>query len=81
MFAYLLTALFFLFCLVGVVRDPRRFGNAVLLGLSVLALVVGLLGELHRMPERFADVVKLPLLFLPAVGVLLPAAARWCRTA
>ncbi|MFI1582834.1 YdcF family protein [Embleya sp. NPDC020630] len=75
MLAYLLAALFFLFCLVGVVRDPRRFGNAVFLGLSVVALVVGLLGELHRMPERFADVVTLLLLFLPALGVLLLAGA------
>ncbi|MFF7250703.1 YdcF family protein [Embleya sp. NPDC008237] len=75
MFAYLLSALFFAFFLVGVLRDRRRFGNAVYLGLAFVALVVGLLGELDRLPGPLVTAVTVVLMLAPAVGVLVLAGA------
>ncbi|GAA5021640.1 YdcF family protein [Kitasatospora paranensis] len=65
MVAYLLAALFLALFAVGVRRDVRRFGNAVLLGLAVAFAVAGLLGELDRLPDGV----------LRAASDVLPAAA------
>jgi len=73
--AYVPAALFFLLFLVGIVRDRRRFGNAVYLGLSLAALVIGLLGELGRLPEPLVTVVTVIVLLAPALGVVLTAGA------
>jgi len=73
--AYVPAALFFLLFLIGLVRDRRRFGNAVYLGLSLAALVIGLLGELGRIPEPFVTVVTVIVLLAPALGVVLLAGA------
>ncbi|WP_405000758.1 hypothetical protein [Kitasatospora cathayae] len=40
MLAYAPAALFFLLCGIGVLRDRRRFSNAVLLGIAVSLLAV-----------------------------------------
>ncbi|MFF3596090.1 YdcF family protein [Kitasatospora indigofera] len=63
--AYLLSVAFLLLFAVGMRRDRRRFGNAVLLGLSVFFLAAGLFGELARLPDGLVD----------AVLVVIPAAA------
>lgn len=75
MFAYGFAALFFVLFLVGVLRDRRRFGNAVYLGLALVALIVGLIGEMSRIPRPLVAVVTVLLLLAPAVGVLVLAGA------
>ncbi|MFC9330747.1 YdcF family protein [Kitasatospora sp. NPDC057015] len=65
--AYLLATVFLLLFALGVRRDRRRFGNAVLLGLSVLFLAAGLLGSLARLPDGLVDAV---LLVIPAAAGL-----------
>ncbi|MFJ8741439.1 YdcF family protein [Embleya sp. NPDC127516] len=75
MFAYAFAALFFVLFLVGVLRDRRRFGNAVYLGLALVALIVGLIGELSRIPRPLVAVLTVLLLLAPAVGVLVLAGA------
>ncbi|MET7305004.1 YdcF family protein [Embleya sp. NPDC005575] len=75
MFVYMVSALFFLLFLVGVLRDRRKFGNAVFLGLALAALIVALIGELGRIPRPFVTVVVALLLLVPAVGVLVLAGA------
>nr|WP_202513052.1 YdcF family protein [Streptomyces sp. SID3343] len=56
-------------------RDRRRFGNAVYLGLALVALAVGLIGELDRLPHPFVVAVAVLLLLAPTVGVLVLAGA------
>ncbi|WP_331770046.1 YdcF family protein (plasmid) [Embleya sp. NBC_00888] len=75
MFAYGFAALFFVLFLVGVLRDRRRFGNAVYLGLALVALIVGLIGEMSRIPRPLVAVLTVLLLLAPAVGVLVLAGA------
>ncbi|WP_104821425.1 YdcF family protein [Kitasatospora sp. MMS16-BH015] len=73
MFAYLASAVFFLLFLVGVLRDRRRFSNAVLLGLTVALLTIGLLTELDRVPGPWLELAVILVLLVPAVGVLVLA--------
>jgi uncharacterized SAM-binding protein YcdF (DUF218 family) len=66
-----LSALAFLVFIVGVAREPRSFGNAVLLG---LALALGALGVAERLadaPERPAHLLLWALLLAVALGPLL----------
>jgi uncharacterized SAM-binding protein YcdF (DUF218 family) len=66
-----LSALAFLVFVVGVAREPRSFGNAVLLG---LALALGALGVAERLadaPERPAHLLLWALLLAVALGPLL----------
>lgn len=67
----MLSALAFLVFVVGVAREPRSFGNAVLLG---LALALGALGVAERLadaPERSAHLLLWALLLAVALGPLL----------
>lgn len=67
----MLSALAFLVFVVGVAREPRSFGNAVLLG---LALALGALGVAERLadaPERPAHLLLWALLLAVALGPLL----------
>jgi uncharacterized SAM-binding protein YcdF (DUF218 family) len=66
--ALLLAALVFVLFLAGVVREPRSFGNAVLLG---LALALGALGAAERLadiPGRQAHLLLWVLLVVVALG-------------
>ncbi|MFI6449516.1 YdcF family protein [Kitasatospora sp. NPDC050543] len=71
--AYVLALAFLLLFTVGVRRDRRRFGNAVLLGLAALFLAAGLLGELGRLPAGLLDAADVAI--PPAAGLGLVAAA------
>ncbi|GAA1069095.1 YdcF family protein [Kitasatospora nipponensis] len=68
--AYLLAAVFTLLFGYGVRRERRRFSNAVLLGLAVLFLVAGLLGELDRLPDTFLRVAFVAAAVAAIMGVL-----------
>lgn len=54
---YALSGVFVLAFVVGVVRERRRFRNAVFLGLSLVCLGLGLLGEVDRFEVGVIDVV------------------------
>ncbi|GJF31727.1 membrane protein [Kitasatospora sp. NE20-6] len=71
MVAYLLAALMLVLFAVGVRRDRRRFSNAVLLGLAAVLAVVGLAGELDRLPDEVIDAATAAL---PAAALLGAAA-------
>jgi uncharacterized SAM-binding protein YcdF (DUF218 family) len=67
------TAVAFALFLVGTVRDPRRFRNAVLLGLTFVLLGLDLLHRLatvHRAPPRLLEAGALLVVALTALGVL-----------
>ncbi|MFJ9522100.1 YdcF family protein [Kitasatospora sp. NPDC101801] len=68
MIAYALAILFLVLFGRNVRRDRRRFSNAVLLGLAVAFLALGLLGELDRLPPVVLDAVAVltPFAALPA---------------
>ncbi|KAA9152786.1 YdcF family protein [Amycolatopsis acidicola] len=58
---------------VAVLRDRRRFRNAVLLGLAIVCLALGLLGEASRLgPEAF-DRFVFAVVVLPGLAVLVLA--------
>ncbi|MFK8845452.1 YdcF family protein [Streptomyces sp. Ac-502] len=71
MLAYALPALFFVLFAIGVLRDRRRFSNAVYLGLTVVFLVPALLLQVPRMPTVAAVAVTVLILLLPSLGVLV----------
>ncbi|MFH8408442.1 YdcF family protein [Streptomyces sp. NPDC018019] len=71
MLAYALPGLFFFLFAIGVLRDRRRFSNAVHLGLTVVFLVPALLIQLHRMPTALAVAATVLILLLPTLGVLV----------
>jgi uncharacterized SAM-binding protein YcdF (DUF218 family) len=62
-----LAAVVFLVFLVGVIREPRAFGNAVLLGLALALGALGLAERLADTPGRTAHLLLLALV----VGVAL----------
>ena len=71
MIALVLAVVVFVVFLAGVIREPRSFGNAVLLG---LALALGALGFAERLagaPGRPAHLLLLMLLLAVALGPLL----------
>ncbi|MEU1505303.1 MULTISPECIES: YdcF family protein [unclassified Kitasatospora] len=70
MIAYAPAALFFVLCGIGVLRDRRRFSNAVLLGIAVSFLALALLAELRKAPTLVAEVAAVAIILLPAVGTL-----------
>ncbi|MFI1198424.1 YdcF family protein [Streptomyces sp. NPDC020883] len=73
MLAFSPALLFLLLFCFGVLRDRRRFGNAVHLGLAVafgLSATVGTLGRSHPV---WGAVAGLALLVLPALGTLVLA--------
>ncbi|MEV5599604.1 YdcF family protein [Streptomyces sp. NPDC052496] len=71
MLAYALPALFFALFVIGVLRDRRRFSNAVYLGLTVVFLVPALLIQVQRMHTAAAVAVTVLILLLPSLGVLV----------
>ncbi|MFE2108335.1 YdcF family protein [Kitasatospora sp. NPDC059463] len=74
MIAYAPAAFFFLLCGIGVLRDRRRFSNAVLLGIAVSLLALALIAELRRAPTLVAELAVALIALLPTVGT---AALVW----
>lgn len=70
---YLIAAGFGLAFVIGVVRDRRRFRNAVLLGLTAVCVGLGLIGEAFRLGPGAFDVFQFILLGTPALVVLVLA--------
>ncbi|MFJ3791561.1 YdcF family protein [Kitasatospora sp. NPDC090091] len=70
MIAYAPAALFFVLCGIGVLRDRRRFSNAVLLGIAVSLLAVALLAELRKAPTLVVELAAAAIILLPAIGTL-----------
>ncbi|MGW3230002.1 YdcF family protein [Kitasatospora sp. NPDC001095] len=74
MIAYAPAALFFLLFGIGVLRDRRRFSNAVLLGIAVSLLSLALLAELRKAPSMVITLAAAVIVLLPALGA---AALVW----
>ncbi|MFE6052719.1 YdcF family protein [Kitasatospora sp. NPDC056446] len=70
MIAYAPAALFFLLFGIGVLRDRRRFSNAVLLGIAVSLLSLALLAELRKAPTLVVELAAAVIILLPAVGTV-----------
>ncbi|MFB7469825.1 YdcF family protein [Kitasatospora sp. NPDC056184] len=70
MIAYAPAAFFFLLCGIGVLRDRRRFSNAVLLGIAVSLLALALLAELRRAPTLVIELAVALIALLPFVGTV-----------
>jgi hypothetical protein len=66
-----LAGLVFAAFVAGVIVEPRSFGNAVLLGLSLALGALGLVEHLAGMPGRSAHLLLVMLLLAVAVGPLL----------
>ncbi|WP_033212425.1 YdcF family protein [Kitasatospora phosalacinea] len=73
MLLYALALLSLLLFGIGMLRDRRRFGNAVCLGLSVALFSLALLGTLHRADSVAAETVLVVLVLTPALGSLVLA--------
>ena len=71
MFAIELAVAVFAAFLVGVVREPRSFGNAVLLGLALALGALGLAERLALAPERPEHLLLRALLLVVALGPVL----------
>jgi membrane-bound ClpP family serine protease len=70
-FAPELAVVVFIVFLAGVIREPRSFGNAVLLGLTLALGALGLAERLAGAPGRPAHLMLLLLLLAVALGPLL----------
>ncbi|WP_329172508.1 YdcF family protein [Streptomyces sp. NBC_01477] len=70
MLAYAPAFLLFLVFCVGVLREPRRFSNAVLLGLSLTFASAAWLLELIRAHETLGKDLTIALLVLAGLGVV-----------
>ncbi|MFF3110368.1 YdcF family protein [Kitasatospora sp. NPDC057904] len=70
MFAYAPAVLFLVLFGIGVLRDRRRFSNAVLLGIAVSFLSLALLAELRHAPTLVAELAALAIVLLPALGTV-----------
>ncbi|MFF7159099.1 ElyC/SanA/YdcF family protein [Streptomyces sp. NPDC008139] len=70
MWAYVPAVLFFLGFCVGVLRERRRFGNAILLGLSPVFALGAWLFEIGREHPTLGNDLGVALLTLMAVGVV-----------
>ncbi|KJS53609.1 hypothetical protein VM98_24115 [Streptomyces rubellomurinus subsp. indigoferus] len=70
MIVYAPAALFFLLFGIGVLRDRRRFSNAVLLGIAVSLLSLALLTELRKAPTLVVELVAVAIVLLPAIGTV-----------
>lgn len=71
--AYIAAAVFLVLFAVGVLRDRRRFRNAVFLGLAAAMLAVGVVDDLAKAPVEVFEVVLAAILVLPALGILVLA--------
>ncbi|BAJ31909.1 MULTISPECIES: YdcF family protein [Kitasatospora] len=73
MLLYALGSVFLLLFGVGMLRDRRRFGNAVCLGLAVALFTLALLATLHRADSVAAEALLIVLVLVPALGSLVLA--------
>ncbi|MFD5768028.1 YdcF family protein [Streptomyces sp. NPDC127049] len=74
MIAFAVSALFLLLFGVGLLRDRRRFGNAVYLGLAVTFLGLGLLSAVDDLPQGLTETVLVLLLLVLCLG---PVVLAW----
>jgi uncharacterized SAM-binding protein YcdF (DUF218 family) len=72
-FALELALAAFVVSVAGVIRDPRRFSNAVFLGLALALGALGCVERLARAPERSAHLLLLALVLLVAAGPIVAA--------
>jgi uncharacterized SAM-binding protein YcdF (DUF218 family) len=72
-FALELALAAFVVSVAGVIRDPRRFSNAVFLGLALALGALGCVERLARLPERSAHLLLLALVLLVAAGPVVAA--------
>jgi len=70
---YVMGGLFGIAFAAGLLHDPRRFRNAVLLGLTVVCLALGVLGEAARLDPAVFDRFVFAVLALPVLTVLVLA--------
>ncbi|MFI5981599.1 YdcF family protein [Streptomyces sp. NPDC051555] len=70
MFAFVVSALFFLLFWISVREDRRRFRNAVYLGLTCISLSVAVLSQIDRLPAGSGRFVAPLVLAVPALGVV-----------
>ncbi|MFE0650167.1 YdcF family protein [Streptomyces sp. NPDC059534] len=73
MFAFVVAAVFLLLFGAGVLRDRRRFGNAVYLGLAVTFLGIGLLAGIDDAPPGVAETVMIVVLLALGLGPVVLA--------
>ncbi|MFF2775194.1 YdcF family protein [Streptomyces sp. NPDC058052] len=73
MIAFAVSALFLLLFGVGVLRDRRRFGNAVYLGLAVTFLGLGLLSAVDDLPHGLTETILVLLLLVLGLGPVVLA--------
>ncbi|MEU8521920.1 YdcF family protein [Streptomyces sp. NBC_01216] len=73
MLAFAVAALFLLLFGIGVLRDRRRFGNAVYLGLAVTFLGIGLLAGVDSAPPGVATTVIVVVLLVLGLGPVVLA--------
>ncbi|ANY09049.1 YdcF family protein [Pseudonocardia sp. HH130630-07] len=70
---YGVAAVLAVFVGIGVYREPRRFRNAVLLGLALVCLLLGLFGEIYRLDVGALDAVTVTGAILACLAVLVLA--------
>ncbi|MFB7517364.1 YdcF family protein [Streptomyces sp. NPDC056144] len=73
MFAFVAAAVFLLLFGAGVLRDRRRFGNAVYLGLAVTFLGIGLILGIDAGPPGLSETVMILLLLVLGLGPVVLA--------
>ncbi|MEU3480230.1 YdcF family protein [Streptomyces sp. NPDC033754] len=73
MFAFVVAAVFLLLFGAGVLRDRRRFGNAVYLGLAVTFLGLGLLAGIDAAPPGISETVMVLVLLVLGLGPVVLA--------
>ncbi|MEU0137619.1 YdcF family protein [Streptomyces sp. NPDC006296] len=71
MFAFAPPAVFLLWFCWGVRQDRRQFRNAVLLGLTVLALSNALLTQVDRLPQQRAVLVYSLVFLVPVLAIMV----------
>jgi uncharacterized SAM-binding protein YcdF (DUF218 family) len=72
-FAFGLAVVAFVLFVAGVIRDPRSFGNAVLLGLTLAFAALGVVERLAETPDRSARLLLALVLLAVASGPFLVA--------
>ncbi|WP_151477838.1 YdcF family protein [Streptomyces albicerus] len=74
MLIYVLAAVSTLLFALGVLNDPRRFSNAVFLGLAVALLTIGLIGEaVKAAPGPVSELIRATLIVVLVAAVTLLA--------
>ncbi|MGW0661718.1 YdcF family protein [Streptodolium elevatio] len=73
MIPYIAALVFFVLFAAGVLRDRRRFRNAVFLGLALATLAIGVVDDLAKAPVEVFEIVVAAILVGPALGILVLA--------